>query len=758
MALSDLTRLTLIIVLHRLSIHQRVYCPPHTAPSSRFPPINLLDSRSRYSALTGQARSILPLPRPHNHRVSLAFGFSLPPPLHSDLRVSRIRIRNTKFSTLPSPSYPRTLNEQKEYWYPAGLGLIYRAWTSPTGFLFEKSVMVMMMDLDEDEYQHHSDGLDGASSLRRLNRLRESGTRSETGGVEGAPSATSTGATFAPTPGPLANPIASFPSFASSSASHSSFVGRPIDQEDIEVTSNNTILTTLSTHRHHSTHLPHIPTTEHNRSISIIPAPTSTLRPDQTGATADEHSEGGQKRLLSIKALLAQPPPYPHTSTSGLNRDNDDHNNDDHEGEKTKTRDYNYTRSSPSSGLELPIIRPSSITRKHRPQPIPTVPIPISTSPRPSSGPILNPQSYSASRRSPYPLSSLRDRFSHSASHSQSHSPFVNSAARSSPNSRAMSTTSLTPPPGGLTPPLQIQMDNHLEPSTSSYVPLASAPGSMSSRRRHAKPDWPSPKSSVRSSSSQRDRDRDRDREANPYSALQTPAILRVPATPFYSPAYRQASGSTAHPSLAHTNSAPGGVPTSPLPIPGIGAGTGVATRQDISIPATGRVHLTDVSKAHVIAALNKRAGQFWSSPESSDCRICEWLLSSPWLVYPTLHSAVAFSSTDFTVIPTPRRDNRSPKPIHTPQTVSALPVSTDVAAQPSSSDVPRAKDQGSGPPNAGETSDAGTGRGGSLPGGEDIPVSQISITTFISLPALSFPTPPVSFRPNPPLPYISNP
>ncbi|KAK4690041.1 hypothetical protein P7C73_g42, partial [Tremellales sp. Uapishka_1] len=134
-------------------------------------------------------------------------------------------------------------------------------------------------------------------------------------------------------------------------------------------------------------------------------------------------------------------------------------------------------------------------------------------------------------------------------------------------------------------------------PASSPGGKIASPSGSMSTSSRRKPPSFPASPRRIHAA------------HKSHHPALDsptTPAVLRVPPTPLYSPAF-QRSGYAQQP---HYSSAP---PLSakrlePLPT--------------AKTPTTSKTKLEGIPQGFVIKSLNNLAKYFWEKPESSDCTI----------------------------------------------------------------------------------------------------------------------------------------
>lgn len=216
-----------------------------------------------------------------------------------------------------------------------------------------------------------------------------------------------------------------------------------------------------------------------------------------------------------------------------------------------------------------------------------------------------------------------------------------------SPRSSSTST-----PPGNSpsTPPAQ---------TSPSFSTLPASPSSMSMSKRRRAPEWPSPRTyhSRSQSSIPPSQLMSMTTGYAPPSAfsrdlaqtIHTPAVLRVPPTPNYSPAFYR-SGFANHPPESESMPIPPSAHTSnsnldpldrrhssfssapPLntprledpPMPPLGSPTHISP-SSAAAAKRQRVNLMGIPKGWVIEQLNRRAGQFWHDPSTSDIRICEY-------------------------------------------------------------------------------------------------------------------------------------
>jgi hypothetical protein len=150
--------------------------------------------------------------------------------------------------------------------------------------------------------------------------------------------------------------------------------------------------------------------------------------------------------------------------------------------------------------------------------------------------------------------------------------------------------------------------DHHLSPRRPVSPFAMDSHLSMSKRRRA--PEWPSPR---------------RRGEAPPTAdelglqqTLKTPAVLRVPPTPMYSPAfYRQGYNQRAPVKIGQPSTAP----LSPRQPPHSSAPVPPTAR--LEQPATPPI--SQVPRGWVIEQLNRRAPQYWHNPSTSDVRLSKF-------------------------------------------------------------------------------------------------------------------------------------
>lgn len=231
---------------------------------------------------------------------------------------------------------------------------------------------------------------------------------------------------------------------------------------------------------------------------------------------------------------------------------------------------------------------------------------------------------------------------------------------------------------------------------------------------------------------------------------MHTPAVLRVPPTPVYSPAFYRSGLTTQPPPPPRAE--PSHEPLHPRHTPFNSAPPLTATRLEHPRPPSpspngqsqhqgkkGRVNLMGIPKGWVIEQLNKRAGQYWHDPSSSDVRIC---MSRPLLL--TYQSNPLLGThTDSLVVPIPRSrlprhsapNPSSRQPLNTGKPDSAQsfhsnqPEHSIWTITPQNTTAPAGNGEGDQQGLLGNVqADRGQGkRRGSLPGNDDIVVSVCS-------------------------------
>ena len=126
----------------------------------------------------------------------------------------------------------------------------------------------------------------------------------------------------------------------------------------------------------------------------------------------------------------------------------------------------------------------------------------------------------------------------------------------------------------------------------------------MSKRRRA--PEWPSPR---------RRNEAPAPDELGLLQTLKTPAVLRVPPTPLYSPAFHRSGYSQRAPVKIGQ---PSTAPLSPRHPPYSSAPVPPTAR--LETPAT-----PVMPRGWVIEQLNRKAAQYWHNPSTSDVRLSEF-------------------------------------------------------------------------------------------------------------------------------------
>ena len=139
--------------------------------------------------------------------------------------------------------------------------------------------------------------------------------------------------------------------------------------------------------------------------------------------------------------------------------------------------------------------------------------------------------------------------------------------------------------------------------------PFAMDSQSSMSKRRRA-PEWPSPRRRTEAPSAPD--------ELGLQQTLKTPAVLRVPPTPMYSPAfYRSGYNQRAPVKIGQPSTAPLSArhpPHSSAPMP---------PTARLETPATPS--MTTVPRGWIIEQLNRKAPQYWHNPSTSDVRLSEY-------------------------------------------------------------------------------------------------------------------------------------
>ena len=189
-----------------------------------------------------------------------------------------------------------------------------------------------------------------------------------------------------------------------------------------------------------------------------------------------------------------------------------------------------------------------------------------------------------------------------------------NQSATPTPSWLEMSSSSASQPHSTPPPPTdQVPPGNGGTNSRRLSPPLSMSTSPMSLSKRRRAPAWPSPRA---------DKQMPITRD---FSTLYTPAALKVPPTPQYSPAFHR-SGYAALPALGL---GPGPDRRTPSPRPTLSASASAPVRSvaRLESPAmvdTGRVSLAGVPQSYVIRQLNGLAHKFWFNPDSADCRVRE--------------------------------------------------------------------------------------------------------------------------------------